>query len=442
MNNLKKHLLLLLVPTLLISCEKKDDTPTPIADFDFTIGENYEVTFNNKSQHAETYTWDFGDGKTSEDKNPTHTFVKGTYSIELTASNSAGVNKKTLNLLIESQEKASVVLNDPTNITNAGFDIGYKITDGRTLSSYNAFAQISDKEDFSNTIEVYEAISLNNTTSEKFIPIGRGIESLWFRNLVPNKTYFIRIKLRYTFNETEEDIFSETKTLTTLDMPEPTLELTNDDQCLLYFNVSSSLPNFNGNFTNNVDNKVTFSFNKEFTEIFEPEEVGYRFNSYYKEPSKTVYVKSTYTYNGVSKSVTKHIEFPDNFYDSEEWKGNNTLAYKDNNNNMLFDIIGDDGQRLVFHISNFKGVGAYKLKGYPEDLNNAMYAYYYPNASAPRHNLKELKDMPTLYIYKETNDAYYGRLGNKTDSELSMYFKDKDNNHESVWGMIFKAIKK
>lgn len=60
------------------------------------------------------------------------------------------------------------------------------------------------------------------------------------------------------------------------------------EQSLLHFNINSSLPNFSGDFTNNEDHKIIFSFNKESTDTFKPEEIGYRFNSYYKEPSKTV----------------------------------------------------------------------------------------------------------------------------------------------------------
>ncbi|MBK7886173.1 MAG: PKD domain-containing protein [Bacteroidetes bacterium] len=47
---------------------------------------NAAVTFQNNSQNASSYSWDFGDGNTSNDLNPTHTFAQaGVYTITLTA---------------------------------------------------------------------------------------------------------------------------------------------------------------------------------------------------------------------------------------------------------------------------------------------------------------------------------------------------------------------
>lgn len=49
-----------------------------------------EVTFNNLTQNADTFVWDFGDGETSEDADPTHIYdCPGDYEVMLIASNSA-----------------------------------------------------------------------------------------------------------------------------------------------------------------------------------------------------------------------------------------------------------------------------------------------------------------------------------------------------------------
>jgi gliding motility-associated-like protein len=46
----------------------------------------FPITFINNSQDADTYLWDFGDGTTSVEINPTHTFLQpGNYKIKLTA---------------------------------------------------------------------------------------------------------------------------------------------------------------------------------------------------------------------------------------------------------------------------------------------------------------------------------------------------------------------
>lgn len=58
----------------------------------FTVDQDcqfpYQVTFGNTSIGAETYLWDFGDGNTSTDSLPTHTYAaNGSYDIVLTVTN-------------------------------------------------------------------------------------------------------------------------------------------------------------------------------------------------------------------------------------------------------------------------------------------------------------------------------------------------------------------
>jgi gliding motility-associated-like protein len=46
----------------------------------------FPITFTNNSKYADSYIWDFGDGTTSTETNPSHTFLlPGTYKIKLTA---------------------------------------------------------------------------------------------------------------------------------------------------------------------------------------------------------------------------------------------------------------------------------------------------------------------------------------------------------------------
>jgi PKD repeat protein len=61
--------------------------PSPVAAFNYNVN-GATVSFNNASQNATTYSWDFGDGQTSTSVNPTHTYqTNGSYTITLTASN-------------------------------------------------------------------------------------------------------------------------------------------------------------------------------------------------------------------------------------------------------------------------------------------------------------------------------------------------------------------
>lgn len=55
------------------------------ASFDAAIIEN-EVNFDNSSENADTYLWNFGDGTNSTEMTPTHTYAAtGTYTVTLTA---------------------------------------------------------------------------------------------------------------------------------------------------------------------------------------------------------------------------------------------------------------------------------------------------------------------------------------------------------------------
>ena len=62
-------------------------TPQPEADFTHA-GIDLTVDFTNNSTNATTYVWDFGDGNTSTENNPSHTYTTaGTYTVTLTANN-------------------------------------------------------------------------------------------------------------------------------------------------------------------------------------------------------------------------------------------------------------------------------------------------------------------------------------------------------------------
>ncbi len=58
----------------------------PTADFSF-VQNNNEFTFSNLSQNATTYLWDFGDGTTSTEQNPSHTYTtNGQFIVKISTS--------------------------------------------------------------------------------------------------------------------------------------------------------------------------------------------------------------------------------------------------------------------------------------------------------------------------------------------------------------------
>jgi PKD repeat protein len=76
--------------------------PKPVAGFT-TAFDGLEVTFTNTSQDATSYAWDFGDGGTSTDANPVHTYaVAGIYTVSLTATNANGTATTTQDVTVTS----------------------------------------------------------------------------------------------------------------------------------------------------------------------------------------------------------------------------------------------------------------------------------------------------------------------------------------------------
>ncbi len=94
--------------------------PPPVADFEGVADGCAPLTvrFKNKSQHGESYTWDFGDRQYSDEKEPVHTyFVPGEYVIKLTVRNLAGESVR--NGIVRVYQNPSAIFDAyPVNVVN------------------------------------------------------------------------------------------------------------------------------------------------------------------------------------------------------------------------------------------------------------------------------------------------------------------------------------
>ncbi|MEI6823497.1 MAG: PKD domain-containing protein [Bacteroidota bacterium] len=134
---------LLMFALILTNSCKKDNTnnsPTqlaPIASFTFTQNSQNVpsvATFTNTSQNATSYSWNFGDGASSTDVNPTHTYTQsGTYSVILTAIGNGGSNTNTQTVYVGVTPPTRLQLNLKDNIGN--------VVSGATVKLY---ASLSD----------------------------------------------------------------------------------------------------------------------------------------------------------------------------------------------------------------------------------------------------------------------------------------------------------
>ncbi len=92
---------------VLTGCE--EDPVFPLAAFTYEPSEVTvydQVTFTNESADATSYAWDFGDGNTSTEENPTHVYMSaGTYAVKLVATNADG----------DADVEITIVVNEPDN---------------------------------------------------------------------------------------------------------------------------------------------------------------------------------------------------------------------------------------------------------------------------------------------------------------------------------------
>jgi PKD repeat protein len=95
---MKKLIFLSICFLAIVSCKKE-----PSADFSFPsltkVGQ--EIQFTNLSAHTTSYKWNFGDGSTSNEKSPSHTFAKpGEYIVILDATGDNGSASKNKTIII------------------------------------------------------------------------------------------------------------------------------------------------------------------------------------------------------------------------------------------------------------------------------------------------------------------------------------------------------
>ncbi|MDB4293360.1 PKD domain-containing protein [Maribacter sp.] len=117
-NTAKLLLLALVSASMVVSCvgdelfrdelpdtNSKADTVFPEANFSYASSQDdfRAINFTNLSSEANTFAWDFGNGNTSDEKDPSFIFEdgEGTYAVTLTASDARGVEgTSTIDVLV------------------------------------------------------------------------------------------------------------------------------------------------------------------------------------------------------------------------------------------------------------------------------------------------------------------------------------------------------
>ncbi len=95
------------------SCKKDNAKPAPFVFYSISV-DGSTVKFENKSTGAATYKWDFGDGSSSTDESPAHSYPgKGKYVPTLYATSAEGTTGEASTVIYISKT-SSVKLDDHT----------------------------------------------------------------------------------------------------------------------------------------------------------------------------------------------------------------------------------------------------------------------------------------------------------------------------------------
>lgn len=178
-----------------VSCVEKEpdyrDFPGKDVDFIFCVdGDEYEtdyyyvstLKFTNTSAKSGAVTWDFGDGTTSTEANPTHKYVQsGKYNVSLTID---GVGTRTYPILIMdiaptmsvvAQSDSIVIINDVTielglelpNPDNLKCKFIWKLPDGTTLADGTPVTEFEGYFNEDGSIDNPGALKFKNVGSQK-----------------------------------------------------------------------------------------------------------------------------------------------------------------------------------------------------------------------------------------------------------------------------------
>jgi len=141
----------------------------PIASFEVSELEG-DVSTMNSSENGTSYSWDFGDGSTSEDFAPGHNYgAPGTYTVSLTVSNECGSATESRDITIQDISEPFInQLEILPNPNDGNFNILIKATG---LGDYDYFiSDILDRSVSYGTITVRASQELYPISLPSFAP--------------------------------------------------------------------------------------------------------------------------------------------------------------------------------------------------------------------------------------------------------------------------------
>ena len=165
---------------------------TPLADYDYTVDSDQEISFQDLSTGATSWAWDFGDNAgTSNEQNPSYSYAaSGNYTVSLVVSNFCGENTYSEEIIAGSTGSIDLGelldINLYPNPTSSEF---FLIINGSTsmeieLLIYNAIGQIQMMDNFYQSGQTAKSYNLSGMASGTYFVKLNSEEGSTFRKLI------------------------------------------------------------------------------------------------------------------------------------------------------------------------------------------------------------------------------------------------------------------
>lgn len=175
----------------LVECQTTSIPAEPTVDFSIendNCTASCEVRFFSKAQNVAKFTWDFGDGGTSTEANPKHTYLNpGTYTVKLVVQGSGGMATQTKTVTIGNRALSGQKVWDKSfgGSNTEDFKTLLATADGGTLLGGTSVSPSSGNKSLQNYGERdYWIVKLNQAGDKVWEKTFGGINDDYFQSMV------------------------------------------------------------------------------------------------------------------------------------------------------------------------------------------------------------------------------------------------------------------
>ena len=446
--------ILLVFLYLITACSEEDVLPEPqlpVSNFTFTGDQDANgklslipvtISFQNISEFTDSVKWIFGDGETSTDENPRHTYTEnGTYNVSLIAMNLDGSDTSSTEIRIGVAAAPMSLATISSGVTV--FTLEYDVSaTGNFEGTPTYFVELSTYSDFSQMIEFSDE-EFQNPIVEKELS---GIGTYQFKELKPGSWYYYRIRQELTMDAHTYTFYSDVKTAKLGPLLAPGLAVATyaENSCVLKLTATINEPPGESLNMTGSDVQISVSYSQNMSnpitlDTYTAGSVSQGESYYYRKPGSTIFVRGVYEYKGRLAYSSTLAYTTDNFIanlSSKTLKGSQAELKLGNSQIVIGDLLGE---HIRFLIQDYT----------PNTLDSYSIvhsSFEYEDETAKDFNVSntnEFHSKVTLKILEETDTYIIGQLVNSDDMSTDLYYALDAEGSADIFmsGLIFKAEK-